>query len=64
VSQQEEKPEQPDEVEQLAAEIRRIIESNRVFLERVNDDEYEDDDEEPEEGTEAEGEADGDYEEL
>ena len=51
-----------DEVEELAREIRRLIESNRIFLERVNDDEYEDDDEEPEAGTEAETEE--DYEEL
>ena len=35
-----------DEVEELAREIRKIIESNRVFLERVNDEDYEDEDEE------------------
>jgi hypothetical protein len=34
-----------DEVEELAKEIRRLIESNRLFLERVNDEEYEDEDE-------------------
>ena len=51
-----------DEVEELAREIRKIIESNRVFLERVNDEDYEDEDEEsdlkePEPGSD-------DYEEL
>jgi uncharacterized protein YwgA len=52
-----------DEVEELAREIRKIIESNRIFLERVNDEDYEDEDEESEPGKEAEPEAD-DYEEL
>ena len=51
-----------DDVEELAKEIRRLIESNRAFLERVNDEEYEDEDaetdeSEPEPGAE-------DYEEL
>ena len=54
-----------DEVEELTREIRRLIESNRLFLERVNDEEYEDDAEdagadsvaEPQPGAE-------DYEEL
>jgi len=52
-----------DDVEELAKEIRRLIESNRAFLERVNDEEYEDEDAEsgdesvPDPGAE-------DYEEL
>ena len=51
-----------DEVEELAREIRRLIEGNRLFLERVNDEEYEDEDDEesggePEPGSE-------EYEEL
>ena len=40
-----------DELEELTSEIRRVIESNKAFLERVNDEEYED------EGEEAESEA-------
>jgi hypothetical protein len=54
-----------DEVEELAKEIRRLIESNRQFLERVNDEEYEDDeDPDSESATEdADPEAD-EYEEL
>jgi len=52
-----------DDVEELAREIRRIIESNRVFLERVNDEDYEDEDEESDPGKEPEPGAD-DYEEL
>jgi uncharacterized protein YwgA len=52
-----------DEVEELAREIRRIIESNRVFLERVNDEEYEDEDEESDPGKQSEPVTD-DYEEL
>ena len=38
-----------DEVEELAREIRRLIEGNRLFLERVNDEEYEDEDDEEDE---------------
>ena len=34
-----------DELEELTSEIRRVIESNKAFLERVNDEEYEDEDE-------------------
>lgn len=34
-----------DEVEELAKEIRRIIESNKQFLERVNDEDYDEEDE-------------------
>ena len=52
-----------DEVEELAREIRKIIESNRVFLERVNDEDYEDEDEDPVPGKESEPESE-DYEEL
>jgi uncharacterized protein YwgA len=52
-----------DDVEELAREIRRIIESNRVFLERVNDEDYEDEDEESDREKEPEPGAD-DYEEL
>ena len=52
-----------DDVEELAKEIRRLIESNRAFLERVNDEEYEDEDADSEAASESEPEAD-DYEEL
>lgn len=34
-----------DDLDELAGEIRRLIESNKVFLERVNDEDYEDEDE-------------------
>lgn len=34
-----------DDLDVLAGEIRRLIESNKVFLERVNDEDYEDEDE-------------------
>ena len=49
------------EIEELAKEIRRLIESNRQFLERVNDEDFDDEDEaaEPEPGEDVE-----DYEEL
>ena len=50
-----------DDVEELAKEIRRLIESNRVFLERVNDEDYEDDEGDP--GAEPEPGAE-EYEEL
>jgi hypothetical protein len=52
-----------DEVEELAREIRKIIESNRIFLERVNDEDYEDEDEESGSGKESEP-VPEDYEEL
>ena len=53
-----------DEVEELTKEIRRLIESNKQFLERVNDEEFEDDDEtDSEAGPDPEAEAE-DYEEL
>jgi hypothetical protein len=50
-----------DEVEELTREIRRLIESNRLFLDRVNDEEYDDEDEDPGVASEAESE---EYEEL
>ena len=54
-----------DEVEELAKEIRRLIESNRLFLERVNDEEYEDEDEDSEKGPQSGSEPESeDYEEL
>jgi hypothetical protein len=37
-----------DDLEELTREIRRLIESNRLFLARVGDDEYEDEAGEPE----------------
>jgi len=40
---------QDEELEGLAAEIRRIIESNRHFLDRVEDEDFPDDEEETEE---------------
>ena len=49
-----------DDLEELAREVRRLIESNRLFLERLSDEAYEDEDAEadagPEPGT--------DYQEL
>lgn len=50
-----------EDLNELASEIRRLIESNRVFLERVSDEAYEDEGEG--EGEEAEP-APDDYEEL
>jgi hypothetical protein len=35
-----------DDLEELTNEIRRLIDSNKLFLERVSDEEYEDEDEE------------------
>lgn len=53
-----------DELEALTDEIRRLIESNKQFLARVNDEEYEEEDQD-EEGTAQEGETDSDeFEEL
>jgi len=52
-----------DEVEELAKEIRKLIESNKQFLERVYDEEYDDDDDEAEEAP-AEDEDSEDFEEL
>lgn len=53
-----------DDLEELTKEIRRLIESNRVFLERVSDEEYED--ESGEEDSDSSGLEPGtdDYEEL
>jgi len=51
-----------DDLEELTSEVRRLIESNRVFLERVNDEDYEDEDE-AESGPEPASGPD-DYEEL
>ena len=53
-----------DDLEELTAEIRKLIETNKAFLERVNDEAYEDPEEEgeptdPEAGSESD-----DYEEL
>ena len=54
-----------DEVEELTREIRRLIESNRLFLDRVNDEEYDDEDEGEDTDEEAESEAESEeYEEL
>lgn len=53
-----------DDLEELTNEIRRLIESNKQFLERVNDEEYADEDEDgdgDESGTEPGPE---DFEEL
>ena len=50
-----------DDLEELTSEIRRLIASNKDFLERVNDEEY-DADEEEEGPVSEEGEE--DYEEL
>ena len=52
-----------DDLEELTNEIRRLIESNKVFLERVSDEEYEDEDEESEADSAPQAEPD-DYEEL
>lgn len=43
-----------DDLEELANEIRRLIESNREFLERAGDEDYEDEegDSAPEQGAE------------
>jgi uncharacterized protein YwgA len=55
-----------DELEELTGEIRKLIESNRIFLERVSDEAYDDLDEDENEGEQAgESEAESDdYEEL
>lgn len=51
-----------DDLDELTSEIRRLIDSNRLFLERVGDEEYEDESE-GDEGEPPEPAAD-DYEEL
>jgi hypothetical protein len=56
-----------DELEELTNDIRRLIESNKAFLERVNDEDYDEDFEEDEEDEEDDLGADGDpdhFEEL
>ena len=50
-----------DDLEELTNEIRRLIESNKQFLERVGDEEYEDGEEEADSGPEP---GPDDYEEL
>jgi hypothetical protein len=52
-----------DDLDELADEVRRLIESNKAFLERVTDEDY-DDEEEAEPATEEGGEEPEDYEEL
>jgi hypothetical protein len=52
-----------DDLEELTKEIRRLIESNKQFLERVGDEEYEEEGGEADPDPEAEPGAD-DYEEL
>lgn len=53
-----------DELEALTDEIRRLIESNKQFLARVNDEEYEEEDQDGD-GAAQEGEPDsGEFEEL
>ena len=52
-----------DDLEELTSEIRRLIESNKVFLERVSDEEYESEEEDEEAAPEPEPGPD-DYEEL
>jgi len=55
-----------DDLEELTKEIRRLIESNRVFLERVSDEEYEDESGEEDSDSDSSGLEPGtdDYEEL
>lgn len=54
-----------DEVEELAKEIRRLIESNKQFLARVNDEDYDDEDEaEAGEESDTDADEDEDFEEL
>lgn len=52
-----------DDLDELANEVRRLIESNKAFLERVTDEDY-DDEEEAETATEEGAEEPEDYEEL
>lgn len=52
-----------DDLDELANEVRRLIESNKAFLERVTDEDY-DDEEEAEPAAEEGGEEPEDYEEL
>ena len=50
-----------DDLEELTKEIRRLIDSNKAFLERVSDEAYEDPDNEEEPAAEPEPD---DYQEL
>lgn len=50
-----------DDLDELTGEIRRLIESNKAFLERVCDEDYDDEDEAE---TEDEPESAEDFEEL
>jgi len=52
-----------DDLDELANEIRRLIESNKDFLERVNDEDYEDE-EEADSDPEPESDDTEDFEEL
>lgn len=52
-----------DDLEELASEIRRLIASNKAFLDRVNDEECEVDDDDEADNQESE-EGSEDYEEL
>lgn len=53
-----------DEVEELAKEIRRIIESNKQFLERVNDEDYDEEDDLEDDGEAEPDSEDEGFEEL
>jgi len=52
-----------DEIEELTKEIRKLIESNKQFLARVNDEDFDDEDEADAEEGEADSD-DEDFEEL
>jgi len=52
-----------DELEELANEIRKLIESNKAFLERVTDEDYDDEEQAGEADLEAEAEPE-EFEEL
>ena len=51
-----------EDLDELAGEIRRLIESNKEFLQRVNDDDYEDEEDAADAPLEEPG--DEDFEEL
>ena len=53
-----------DDLEELTAEIRKLIESNKAFLERVSDEAYEDPEDEGESADSEAGSEPDDYEEL